>query len=93
MANNLHISYDLNDPGQNYEKVIDTIKGLGTWAKIHKSFWYVKSNLTAAEARARVWAVMDKNDTVYVVDAKNNSAAWNNLSDAASNFIKEKWEN
>ena len=27
MANNLHISYDLYSPGQNYEAVIDRIKG------------------------------------------------------------------
>ncbi len=91
MANNLHISYDLNNPGQNYEKVIEAIKGLGDWAKVHKSFWYVNSNLTAGQARDRVWAVMDKNDTVYVVDATNNIAAWNNLSDEVSDFIKDKW--
>ncbi|MFS8121360.1 hypothetical protein QD336_02960 [Rhizobium sp. BR 250] len=91
MANNLHISYDLNNPGQNYEKVIEVIKGLGNWAKVHKSFWYVNSNLTAAQARERVWAAMDKNDTVYVVDATNNIATWNNLSDEASDFIQDKW--
>lgn len=91
MANNLHISYDLNTPGQNYDAVIEEIKKLGNWAKVHKSFWYVNSSLTAAQARDRIWAVMDKNDTVYVVDATNNSAGWNNLSDKASAFIKDKW--
>ncbi len=91
MANNLHISYDLNNPGQNYEKVIEAIKDLEGWAKVHKSFWYVKSYLTAAQARDRVWAVMDKNDTLYVVDATKNTAGWNNLSDPASKYIKEKW--
>ena len=39
MANNLHVSYDLNSPGQNYEAVIERIKKLGSWAKIHYSFW------------------------------------------------------
>ncbi|MEF2549723.1 hypothetical protein VQ045_21775 [Aurantimonas sp. E1-2-R+4] len=39
MANNLHISYDLNSPGQDYTPLIDKIKTLGPWAKIHKSFW------------------------------------------------------
>ena len=91
MANNLHVSYDLYNPGQNYERVIDAIKALGSWAKIHKSFWYVKSTLTAAQAVERVWAVMDRNDTVYIVDATNNQAAWQNISTEASEFIRKKW--
>nr|WP_314433606.1 CRISPR-associated protein Cas2 [uncultured Brevundimonas sp.] len=91
MANNLHISYDLYTPGQNYEKVIAKIKTLGSWAKIHKSFWYVDSKFTASEACAQVWAVMDANDKLYVVDATNNNAAWNNLSDEVSEHIKKRW--
>ncbi|RLL64603.1 hypothetical protein D8666_22615 [Ochrobactrum soli] len=91
MANNLHISYDLMNPGQNYDAVIDAIKGLGSWAKIHKSFWYVNSTYSAAEARNIVWGVMDSNDKLYVVDATNNEAAWENLSDEVSNHIKNQW--
>lgn len=93
MANNLHISYDLKQPGKNYDVVIAKIKELGSWAKIHKSFWYVNSAYTAKQAADTVWAVMDSSDTVYVVDATNNAAAWHNLSDEASNFIRAKWPN
>lgn len=92
MPNNLHISYDLNVPGQNYEAVIAKIKTLGAWAKIHKSFWYVKSSMSATQARDAVWSVMDASDTVYVVDATNNEAAWQNLSQEASAFIAKKWD-
>ncbi|WP_086466722.1 hypothetical protein [Oceanibaculum nanhaiense] len=91
MANNLHISYDLHSPGQNYDDVTDAIKSLGKWAKIHESFWYVKSKKSASEACDIVWAACDENDTVYVVDATNNNAAWQNLPDNVSNFIMEKW--
>jgi len=91
MANNLHISYDLNVPGQNYEAVIARIKSLGSWAKIHKSYWYVKSNMTADQACTAVWSVMDASDTVYVVDATNNFAAWQNLSAAAEQHIQQQW--
>ncbi len=38
MANNLFISYDLNSPDQSYSPVIDEIKSLSSWAKIHKSY-------------------------------------------------------
>ncbi|HMI96905.1 MAG TPA: CRISPR-associated protein Cas2 [Micropepsaceae bacterium] len=91
MANNLHVSYDLNNPGQNYDKVIAAVKALGDWAKIHKSYWYVKSGLTASQAAESVWAVMDSNDTVYVVDATNNTAAWQNVSPDAAQYIKDNW--
>lgn len=91
MANNLVISYDLYNPGQDYATVIDTIKTLGSWAKIHKSVWYVNSNHTAAQAVAKIWPVMDKNDSLFVVDATNNSASWQNLSDTVANHIKNEW--
>lgn len=91
MANNLFISYDLYKPGQNYEAVIAEIKTLGGWAAVHKSLWYVNSTLTAPEALARVWAKMDANDKLIVVDASNNNASWRNLPNEVSSFIKEQW--
>lgn len=91
MANNLHISYDLHKPDRNYEAVITKIKTLGNWAKIHYSYWYVNSNHTAAEACAAVWQAMDSNDSVYVVDATDNVAAWQNIRPEVSVFIRDKW--
>jgi hypothetical protein len=91
MANNLHISYDLHEPGKNYGEVIAAVKRLGAWAKIHYSFWYVRSNLTAEQARDILVRAMDSNDSVYVVDTTNNNAAWHNISPEASQFIRERW--
>ena len=91
MANNLIISYDLYSPGQDYSKVIEVIKALGSWAKIHKSVWYVNSSYTATIAAEKVWATMDRNDSLFIVDATNNTAAWQNLSAEVSNHIKDQW--
>lgn len=91
MANNLHISYDLRDPGQNYDKVIERIKQLGSWAKIHYSFWYVNSASTASQAVDFLTPVLDANDRVYVVDATNNVAAWNSLPADVDAAIKREW--
>jgi len=91
MANNLHISYDLYEPGQSYEAVAEAIKALGTWAKVHQSFWYANSNFSAQQAAERVRAAMDSNDKLYVVDATNNDAYWYNLGDEASEFIRNHW--
>lgn len=91
MANNLLISYDLNSPGQNYESVIEEIKSLGSWAKIQKSHWYVDSTLTASQAVERVWAKMDSNDSLIVVDATNNNASWKNLSTEVTEHMQNYW--
>jgi hypothetical protein len=92
MANNLFVSYDLMKADKNYDAVIATVKQLGDWAKIHYSLWYVKCNLSAAEAAQRVWAVMDANDRLIVVNTNNNSAAWYNLPKEVEDFVKNKWQ-
>ena len=91
MANNLFISYDLNSPGQDYEILISEIKSLGNWAKVQKSFWYVNASLSAAQAKDKLIPYIDRNDSLVVVDASNNEAAWYGLSDKAANYIKTQW--
>ena len=91
MANNLFISYDLYAPGQNYERVIEAVKSLGNWAKVQKSFWYVNSHYSSAQARDFMWAAMDANDSVIVVDATNNAANWKNISDEVGEYIINHW--
>lgn len=91
MANNLFISYDLYNPGQDYEKVAEAIKSLGNWAKVQKSFWYVNSTYAASQAVDAVWAKMDINDSLLVVDSTNNTAAWRNLDDKVSKFMRDHW--
>jgi hypothetical protein len=92
MANNLHISYDLKASGQNYGALIEKIKELGNWAKIHDSFWYVKSTYTAAQARDYLLPTLDGNDLLYVVDSTNNQAGWTTSTSAkVTTFIKDKW--
>ncbi len=91
MANNLFISYDLYSPGQDYSSVIEEIKNLGSWAKIHKSYWYVNSRLTAEQAAKRVWAQMDSNDSLIIIDATGHDAYWYNISDKVSKHIQDQW--
>lgn len=91
MSNNLLISYDLNSPGQNYDKLIEQIKSLGSWAKVQKSFWYVKSEYSCTQAVDILWAKMDKNDSLIVVDATNRNASWQGLNTEVAEHIKRKW--
>jgi hypothetical protein len=91
MENNLFISYDLNSPGQDYSTLMSEIKSLGRWAKVQKSFWYVNASLTAAQVKDKLIPHIDTNDSLIVIDASNNSAAWYGLSDKVANHIKTKW--
>lgn len=89
--NNLFISYDLNNPGQNYAAAIDTIKSLGSWAKVQKSFWYVKSNFSAEQAIEKISTKIDKNDSLIVIDVSNRNVSWRGLSDEVAAHIKGQW--
>lgn len=89
--NNLFISYDLITPGQNYDQVIEAIKALGGWAKVQKSYWYVKSRYTAAEAVNRVGEAMDVNDSLIVVDVTNQTASWRGLDPEVAKYIQSYW--
>ncbi len=89
--NNLFISYDLMSPGQQYDRVAEAIKGLGSWAKVHLSLWYVSSNYGAKAAADIVRKAMDANDKLIIVDASNNDAAWYNLDSNVSAFVQQNW--
>lgn len=85
------VSYDLNSPGQDYSKVIEEIQSLGSWAKVHKSFWYVRSELTAEQAAKKVWAKMDSNDSLMVTDTTGNNAYWFNINPEVAEFMRDNW--
>jgi len=91
MANNLFVSYDLHQPGQNYDTVIAEIKRHGGWAKIHYSLFYLDSAETAEEVAKAVWAKMDANDRLIVIDAKNNDASWYNLDPNVTTYLQQNW--
>jgi hypothetical protein len=90
-VNNLFISYDLKTPGQNYDRVIETIKKLGSWAKVQLSLWYVSSNYSAEEALNIVKQALDANDSLIVIDPTNNTAAWYGVDPKVSQHIQQHW--
>ena len=89
--NNLFVSYDLNSPGRDYERAFAAIESLGAAIRVQKSFWFVKSALTAKQAVDRLWSHFDRNDSLIVVDATNKSAAWQGVAQDLSKWIQENW--
>ena len=88
---NLFVSYDLRNPGQNYEAVIAEIKRHGYWVKVQYSLFYLSTTETARQVADAVWRAMDSNDSLIVVDATNNEAYWYGLSPEASKALQERW--
>ena len=91
MSRNLFVAYDLNNPGQNYERVIAEIKRHGGWAKLEYSLFYLDSNETAESVANAVWRVMDSNDKLVVIDATTNNAFWYGIAPDASKYMQEHW--
>lgn len=75
------ITYDLNKEGQDYENVIQAIKdaSTGVWCSYWKSSFLIKSNLkTADEVSNKITPYLDNNDTLLVIEVKNNKQGWLN---------------
>ncbi|AZP96129.1 hypothetical protein [Latilactobacillus curvatus] len=67
------ISYDLNSPGQKYEKVKEVIVNFGgAYIKPQNSFWLVRNNLTPNEMNDRLMAVTDKTDRIFICELLPN---------------------
>lgn len=60
------INYDLKNPGQNYDDLIKAIKGYGSWAKIARSCWAIKSTKTAVQIREDLKQHIDSSDVLFV---------------------------
>jgi hypothetical protein len=86
---NLFVSYDLMAPNKNYPAVEQAIRQLGTVSRVLLSVWYVKTQLTAEQARNHVSSALDQNDKLLVIDAKDAFAK--NLDPAAWKTVTDNW--
>ncbi len=91
MGNNLFVSFDIHDCYRQSPLIVSAIEELGEATRLFSSSWYVRSNLTAAEAARRLWDVMDSADTLLIVDATREEAAMFNVQEHAIQFISRCW--
>lgn len=82
------ISYDLDNPGQNYEKLIDAIKNYGTYAKITESCWCVVSTDESKAIRNNLESMMDSNDKLFVAQL-TGQGAWYGLSSKTTDWLQD----
>jgi hypothetical protein len=92
MSKTYSINYNLRKPGRNYQSLINTIKSLsGLWAHPGGSHWFVSTNLSGPEIRARLYAVMDTNDQLYIHTVGDDWWSQNAPADI-TDWLKQNWK-
>lgn len=75
------ITYDLDKPGQNYERLWNAIKkAFPTWFHALESVWIVESALKAEQIRDHLRAFIDSNDKLLVARMTTDTA-WYGLGE------------
>jgi hypothetical protein len=88
MATHL-ITYDLSQPGRDYDKLIAAIKRYPGWCPTTESTWLIQTTESTSSVRDALARVMDANDKLFVVDVTGKAAAWRGLSAKVSEWIKK----
>lgn len=72
------ISYDLNTPGQKYDKIISTIKEdiSGAWSKYLESTFLITSQYTPQEMIDKLKPHLDKTDRMMIFEVLDNKSGW-----------------
>jgi hypothetical protein len=81
------VTYDLSNPGRNYEILLKKIKAHYAWARLGGSSYLILTEQTATQIRDNLTTVLDINDSLYV-GLMSDTAAWKGFGDEVSNWIK-----
>lgn len=83
------ISYDLHQPGQNYEELLKRIKSYSSWARLGGSSYVILTEKGHIEIRDHLQQGLDKNDQIFVGKI-SAPAAWFGLGTEVSNWLIDK---
>lgn len=70
------ISYDLNHPTNNREKVMDDIKSLGAWCKYLTTTFLVSSTHDLSYIEKTVTKHLDNNDRMIICKVEKPISGW-----------------
>lgn len=80
----LLVGYDLNKPGQRYERLYRRLKQLKPWWHYLDSTWLVRTSMTPKELRDDLRRFIDGDDELLVIDITGR--VW-----AADGFDSYNW--
>jgi len=81
------INYDLRKH-RDYDSLYQAIKSYGTYAHVLESVWMIVTERTSAQIRDHLKQYMDRDDGL-MVSQSTGEAAWMNLSDDVSRWLKQ----
>jgi hypothetical protein len=88
MSQMLIVSYDLANPGQNYENLVKKIKAYSAWARLGGSAYLIVTDATPVQVRDDLKQALDPNDKLFVGVAPPPSA-WAGLPEEVAKWILE----
>lgn len=83
----LIVSYDLVNPGQNYERLLKLIKSYSSWARLGGSAYLILTETTPVQVRDHLRQALDPNDKLYV-GVSPAPSAWVGMPDEVSKWIQ-----
>lgn len=81
------VSYDLCQPGRDYNSLYNALKKFPSWGKLTESTWAVVCNKSAIEIRDYLRLYMDLSDRLIVIKS-GRAAAWTQVL-ANNQWVKE----
>lgn len=81
MANSKLITYDLCNPGKNYDDLYKYLKSLPDYACICESVWFTTSSKGCSTLRDDLSALLDSNDRIFVAELTGVAAGQNIMCD------------
>ena len=83
----LIISYDLLNPGQNYDRLIKLIKAYPSWARLGGSAYLIYTDSSPVQVRDYLRQALDRNDKLYV-GVSPPPSAWIGMPEDVSKWIQ-----
>lgn len=81
------VSYDLRQPGRNYNALYEALRTYNQWARVNESVWAIVTPSSAVQVRDHLAQHVDANDRLFVIKS-GVEAAWRN-SICKSEWLKE----
>lgn len=69
------ITYDLNQPEQNYGGLYEAIRSLGEVVRCLESVWLVETTLSSRVIKGQIEGCVDENDSLLVTEITRDTAA------------------
>lgn len=88
--NTLMVGYDLNQPGQDYDKLIDYLKSFGTYWHHLDSTWFLKTTMTAVQLRDELKVYVDKSDELLILNVSGDAWASCGFTDKGNDWLRNQ---